>query len=138
MRPKDIPVLAIGAVLGDSDADSMVWSRAIGVLAAQATRMGAGVESPVQISIQFHVDGRLAANDFVGVRLGRFNTRNSRLVVQVAVPREPVQDKSAYLIARLSEALEAAERFAVSRGYLGGLPQLKRLAAKLGEQGGQI
>jgi hypothetical protein len=60
----DAPVLSIGAVLGDSDADSMAWSRAMGALSAKVQSLRRGVTSPVRLSVAYHVDGRLVPNTF--------------------------------------------------------------------------
>ena len=131
MTTRGMPVLSIGAVLGDSDADSMMWSRAIGALSSQVQTMRDGVDSPVRLSVAYHVDGRLAPNDFEGVRTGRFDNGSHRLVVQAAVKRVTVEDRPALLIGLLDEAIAEAERYVRRKGLAAGLPELRELAANL-------
>lgn len=59
--------LEIGAILGDSDAASMVWSRAIGDVALRAEELSASLASPISVNVVFHVDGRHVPNEFEGV-----------------------------------------------------------------------
>jgi hypothetical protein len=127
----EVPTLSIGAVLGDSDPDSMAWSRAIGMLSSQVQILRDGVTSPVRLSIAYHVDGRLAPNDFEGVRTGRFDKRSGRLVVQAAVSRAAVHDRRASLFNLLDDALAEAERYVLRKGLASGLPEIRGLVAKL-------
>lgn len=127
----EAPSLAVGAVLGDSDQQSMVWSRAIGALSNEVKALRGAVKSPVNVNVVFHVDGRLAPNDFSGVRTGRFDRRRAQLAVQVAVSGEPPQDPRSVLVPLLVAAVDEAERFAVRRRLADGLPEIHRIAAAL-------
>lgn len=75
------PALSIGAVLGEWDAENKASKLSIselgkGVLAPRENRT-----SPLNLNVVFHVDGKLAPNDFIGVRTGRFSKGSSHLVV---------------------------------------------------------
>jgi hypothetical protein len=133
MSVEEVPSLAVGAVLGDSDRKSMAWSRAIGALSTEVKARREGVDSPVKVNVVFHVDGRVAPNDFVGVRTGRFDKRRSRLVVQAAVSGEPIDDPRAVLLPLLWDAIDEAELFVVRRRLAEGLPEIRRIAASLAQ-----
>lgn len=125
----DVASFAVGAVLGDSDAESMAWSRAIGALSTDVKELREGIASPVNVNVIFHVDGRLAPNDFVGVRAGRFDKRRSLLVVQAAVSRDAVEDRRHLLMSLLWEAIAEAERLFAHKGLADGLPEIRRILA---------
>lgn len=131
MTGASLPVLPVGAVLGDSDASSMAWSRLIGALSRKVEGLSSGMSSPVRVNVIFHVDGRLAPNDFVGVRTGRFNRATSMLVVQAAVPLGAVQDQDTVLVTLLREAVEAAESYVVKKKLADGLPEIRDLVLRL-------
>jgi hypothetical protein len=125
------PVLSIGAVLGDSDLESMVWMRAIGALSKQAMSLGEGLITPVRLSVVYHVDGRLSANEFEGVRTGRFNKRSNSLVVQAAVLRAATQDKRTFLLRLLGDVIDEAERYVQKKGLAPGLPEIRGILGRL-------
>lgn len=128
---KTVPALTIGAVLGDSDSGSMAWSREIGKLSTEVIGLREGVESAVRISVVFHVEGRLAPNDFDGVRTGRFDKRTQRLVVQAAVgdPHEGSRRKT--LVNRLREAIDVAEAYLKRKKLAEALPEIRALVESL-------
>lgn len=107
-----VPALSIGTVLGDSDTDSQSWKRGINALSKRVAEARQGVESPLAVNVVFHVDGKLAPNEFSGVRTGRFSKAKRHLMVQPAVPSGSVIDRRAVLAALLMEALDEAEAFA--------------------------
>lgn len=119
------PVVSVGAILGDSDAESMAWARLIGALSEQVQASVAGVSSPVSVSIAFHVDGRLVPNEFEGVRTGRFDERRSLLVVQAAVPRDAPGDRAEVLRDLLDESVTEAERYLREKGLLENLTEIR-------------
>jgi len=108
----DAPVLSIGAVLGDSDRENMEWKRAIGDLRKRVQAARVRVVSPLNLNVVFHVDGRLAPNEFTGVRTGRFSAKAAHLMVQAAVQLGPVEDREEVLMSLLSDAINVAEEFA--------------------------
>lgn len=128
------PALAIGAILGDSDMGSMSWSRAIGALSRQVDSLSLGLTSPVRVNVVFHVDGKLAPNEFVGVRTGRFNKGKSLLVVQAAVPPGPADSRRAVLLRLLADAIDEAETFACKRRIADDLGEIRALIESLPDE----
>jgi hypothetical protein len=124
-------VLAIGAILGDSDMENMAWSRAIGALSQRVEKLSLGLTSPLRVNVVFHVDGRLAPNEFVGVRTGRFNKGKSQLVVQAAVPPGPAEDRHTVLLRLLADAVNEAETFARKGRIADGLDEIRALIESL-------
>ena len=53
------------------------------------------------------------------------------LMVQVALPESPPENVNEYLKARLYEALDEAERWALKKNRAAGLPSLRAIASKL-------
>ena len=127
----EMPALAVGAVLGDSDAESMAWSRAIGALSMRVQELREGVDAPVRLSVAYHVDGRLARNEFEGVRTGRFDKRANRLVVQAAVSGSSAEDKQEILIGLLHDAVDEAERYLQKKKLVTGLPEIRGIVDRL-------
>jgi hypothetical protein len=121
-------VLSVGAVLGDSDSESLAWRRAIGSLGKQVMGAREGVESPLRVNVVFHVDGKLVPNEFTGVRTGRFSKSDSHLLVQAAVPAGPVEDRRRVLLALLTEGIREAEAFARERGIAESLDAIRAIA----------
>jgi hypothetical protein len=119
--------LSIGAVLGDSDSESLAWGRSVGLLGKQVAGVRGGFVSPLRVNVVFHIDGKLAPNEFTGVRTGRFSRRDSRLVVQAAVPAGEVRNRRDVLMTLLGEAIDEAERFARSEGIAEELVSLRAL-----------
>lgn len=119
--------LAIGAILGDSDMESMAWSRAIGALSQRVETLSLGLTSPLRVNVVFHVDGKLAPNEFVGVRTGRFSKGKSLLVVQAAVPPGPGEDRRTVLLRLLDDAVDEAETFARKRRIADDLGEIRAL-----------
>ncbi|MGU3644839.1 hypothetical protein ACLBXX_07695 [Microbacterium sp. C23T] len=125
------PVLSIGAVLGDSDAENMAWKRAIGELGKQVVAAREAVASPVNLNVVFHVDGKLAPNEFVGVRAGRFSQATSQLMVQAAVAPGAVDDRRSVLLGLLSAAVDEAELFARRRELADDLSAIRSILVGL-------
>jgi hypothetical protein len=130
-----LPLLSVGAVMGDSDPESMAWSRAIGALSLRVKDLIVGVHSAVRVSVVYHVDGRMAPNDFEGVRAGRFDRRTNGLVVQASVPKVPVDGRRSLLLGLLIEAVEEAERFFQKKGLTGEFSELRGVLERLHEPG---
>jgi hypothetical protein len=126
-----VPSLLIGAVLGDSDAKSMTWSRLIGALSRDIEQLSIGLSTPVRVNVVYHVDGRAAPNDFEGVRTGSFNRAKSLLVVQAAVPADIPDEPEGLLLELLGESMVAAESFARQERLSDGLPALRGLVRKV-------
>jgi hypothetical protein len=128
---EDRRVLMIGAVLGDSHDETMLWSKAIGTLSQTVQALSADLNSPVKVIVMYHVDGRLAPNEFEGVRTGRFTETKSLLVIQAAVSGGPADDRRGVLVSLLSDAVSEAERYVVKEGLADGLPEIRDLVLRL-------
>jgi len=131
MTDDDRRALMIGAVLGDSHEESMLWSKAIGALSQTVQALSAELSSRVKVVVMYHVGGRLAPNEFEGVRTGRFTKAKSLLVVQAAVSGGPAEDHRAVLVSLLSDAVSEAERYVVKEGLADGLPEIRDLVQRL-------
>ncbi len=124
MTGNTLPALLIGAVLGDSGAESMAWSRAIGTLSRKAEELSVDLSTPVRVNVVYHVDGMTLPNEFEGVRTGRFDRPKTLLVVQAAVPARIPDEPQELLLELLEAAIVAAETFAKRKSLaddLGGL-----------------
>jgi|APMI01.1.fsa_nt_gi hypothetical protein len=123
--------LSVGAVLGDADSESLAWRRAVGSLGKRVMAAREGVVSPLRVNVVFHIDGRLVPNEFAGVRTGRFNKRDSHLLVQAAVPAGEAPDRYEVLVNLLSEAIGEAESFARSKGIAEDLASIRAVVESL-------
>jgi len=85
-------------------------------LARDVAELRVGIESPLNINVVFHVPGELLSLDWEGVRTGTYRRRDNHLMVQATVPPSPPKDPRPYLVERLREAIEEAERWATRRG----------------------
>lgn len=126
-----IPVLSIGIVLGDWNSTNKAWDQAITTLMKQVIAAREGVDSPLRVNVVYHVDGKVAPNEFEGVRTGRFSKKDSHLLVQVAVPPGPVDDCRVVLMKLLDEAVAEAERFARKRRIAEQLVDIRGVIGKL-------
>ena len=124
---KLVPLLSIGSVLGDSDVESMAWKRAISLLGKRIQVAREGLDSPLRVNVVFHADGRLAPNEFEGVRTGRFSRMDSHLVVQAAVPTGAAADRHDTLLGLLQEAVDAAVAFGKAEGIADDLPEVRKV-----------
>lgn len=124
------PVLTVSAVMGDIDGER-AWGSAIGALSMRAGQLREGVTSPVRLSVVFHVDGRLAPNDFEGVRTGRFRKKDRLLTVQAAVQSGPVEDRRAVLTDLLRDAVAEAEAYVRQRRIADDLLAIRNLVDDL-------
>jgi hypothetical protein len=124
-------VLSIGAVLGDADAENMAWKRAINAVSKQLRSYRSDVSSPLRLNVVFHVNGRLAPNEFAGVRTGRFDRQARHLAIQAAVPDGSGDDRHAVLLALLRDSIDEAERFAHSNRIAEELSELRALISRL-------
>lgn len=126
------PVLSVGAVMGDTDAEK-AWGPAIGTLTMRVRELRDNVDSPVRLNVMFHVDGRLVPNDFEGVRTGRFRKKDASLIVQAAVPSTVEGDKGVALRELLADAVAAAESYARRKKLADDLGDLRTLVAEINE-----
>ncbi len=125
---EEVPALSIGAVLGNSDAESRLWQQAVRGLMKDVMQSRGSASTPLAVNVVFHIDGKLVPNEFEGVRTGRYDTAKRHLMVQAAVPSGGVDDRRAVLVGLLMEAVEAAETFARRRGLADDLAQVREVA----------
>lgn len=129
---KVMDILEIGAILGDSDSESRAWGDAIGELSLKAaSQLTPGDASAISVNVIFHVDGRIAPNEFEGVRTGRFSKAKRLLVVQATIAKDPVDDRQAALMARLGEAVAEAENYVIRKRLAKKLPEIRQLVQRL-------
>lgn len=123
--------LSVGAVLGDYNAENNAWKSAINELGRQVMELREGMSSPLNVNIVFHVQGRLAPNEFSGVRTGRFSKKNSHLMVQAAVPSSAAEDRTATLLRLLADAIDEAEAFARKKKIASELTEIRTIQSRL-------
>lgn len=127
--------LSIGAVAGGTRA-SRAWEVAVKRLGKRVIEMRAGVVSPLNLNVVFQIPGELSQPNFTGVRTGRFLASEPKLLVQVALPPEPVADADAEALELLGAAVSEGERFAAVKGISdAGLAEIRQLVKRVGTGG---
>ena len=120
--------LSLGAVFGGSPEVDGQWRPEIQRLMSAVIAFREGVRSPLSVNVVFHVEGRLLPPlEFEGVRTGTFSRKRMLLMVQAAVPTEPVDDRRGVLLALLSDAVTAAEALAARRKVASSLPEIREI-----------
>ena len=124
------PVLSIGAVDGGSQ-DGGRCADAVRALGRAVIAERAGVTSPVNINVVFHLAGRHLTPDFTGVRTGRYRKADSHLMVQASLFPEQVTDAEAEVSRLLREAVAEAEQWAKRRHLADSLDRLAALVGRV-------
>lgn len=97
----DLPVLSTGTVFGGSPEVDDLWRPEIQRLRKQVMARREGVDSPLNVNVVFHVEGRLLPPlGYEGVRTGTLSRKTMHLIVQAAVPSEPAQDRQGVLLGK--------------------------------------
>lgn len=83
------------------------------VIAKVTSLRGAGKEGPFgSLDVVFHVPGSILDPEHSGIRTGRFSKKERMLMLQIAVPREILEQEEpeiqAFLLASLREAVRMA------------------------------
>lgn len=126
--------LSIGAVFGGSPAFDAAWMPEIQRLMQEVISRREGVESPLCVNVVFPAGGRLLPPvEFEGVRTGRFSRKTLHLMVQAAIPAEPVEDRRAVLVGLLRDAVAEAGALAKRRKIADDLPELRGIVEALPE-----
>lgn len=128
----DPPVFSIGLALGDRSETNQAWKAVVTKVMNDVADLRAEVQSPLRLNVVFFVEGKLIRNDFEGVRTGRFSKKGSHLLVQAAIPTEPVGDRREVVLTLLSEAITEAEGFARRRGLAESLDEIRAIADRVG------
>lgn len=126
-----VPAFSIGAVYGDYDAESKAWDPVIRGVMKEVKGLCDGITTPLKVNVVFYIDGKLARNEFSGVRTGRFSKRDSELMVQAAVPNGPVDDRRKQLRQLLTDAIDEAEVFAQKKKIASDLTEIRRILNNL-------
>ncbi len=117
--------LSIGVVFGGSPEVDTLWEPETRRVMKSVISHREGVSSPLCLNVVFHIEGRLLPPlDFDGARTGRFSRKTMEVVIQAALPREPVKDRRAALLAAFRDAVAEAEGFARRRKISDGLPEI--------------
>ena len=125
------PVLSVGVVFGGTPEVDAYWRPELSTLMKQVIQAREGVTSPLCLNVVFHVDGRLLAAGFEGVRTGVLVRRSKHLMVQAATPGVPVEDSRPVVVQLLHEAVDAAEVHAARRSIADGLPGIRTVLSRL-------
>jgi hypothetical protein len=124
--------LSIGAVLGSGTSECQIWERELKSLMRSVKAAREGVSSPLRVNVVFHVPSRHDGPDFDGVRVGRFSKKDSKLMIQVAIPSGPIEgDPGEALSDYLDRAVAAAEIFAKQGAIASSLPAIRGIARKV-------
>ncbi|KGN29376.1 hypothetical protein N802_13690 [Knoellia sinensis KCTC 19936] len=125
-------------VFGGSPHVDKAWDPAISVIMRDVIQARYGITTPLSVNVVFHVTGELLQAEFSGVRTGTFSRKRMLLMVQAAVPLEPVEDRRGVLLVLLRSAVDAAEEFAIRRKIAGGLPEIRAIVEAVAQdpQGG--
>src|SRR5215467_15402352 len=106
------PPLAISVMAGGT-VGTRPWKETIRTISRRVAAIGSEYHAPLALHVVFQIPGEVLRPDFTGVRTGAFSRRAMSLVLQAAVPDAGAQDREAWVLATLREAVDAAERFVV-------------------------
>lgn len=109
-------VFSIGSVIGGRTPGNRAWREEIAHLAKDVVAARAGLESPLNLNIVFHVAGHLLRPEFEGVRTGAFRVADRLLMVQIALPDSAPANPRAELLSLLQSAVAEAERWSKRKG----------------------
>ena len=107
-------VLSLGSIVGGRTPANRRWSDEIARLTKEVISACIGVVAIVNFNVT-HVSGNITQPEFEGVRTGTYRESDSLLMVQVALAENAPDDPREYLLASLTQAVEAAERWADGR-----------------------
>jgi hypothetical protein len=107
--------LSIGMIIGGRTPSNRAWVEAIQQLMTDVFIAGEGVNSDINVNIEFHVPGNFLMPEFDGVRTGAFRKIDSLLKVQVALPVEAPAVPRPILLGFLSDAIDAVDSWAIAK-----------------------
>jgi hypothetical protein len=110
-----VKVLSLGSVIGGRTSANRGWSDAIRGLTRDIAGHRQGVESDINVNVEFHIPGNLLHPEFEGVRTGTFRKADSLIKVQVALPEEPPPDARSFLLVCVRAALDAVDQWSLRR-----------------------
>lgn len=107
--------LSIGMIVGGRTLGNRAWIEAIQQLMKDVIAARDGIESDINVNIEFHVPGNFLTPEFDGVRTGTFRKSDSLLKVQAALPSEAPADPRRSLLGILSASLDAVDSWAIAK-----------------------
>jgi hypothetical protein len=111
----DAKSLSIGMIVGGRTLGNRAWVEAIEQLMTDVIAAREGVNSDINVNIEFHVPGNFLTPEFDGVRTGAFRKADSLLKVQVALPPAAPTDARSVLVGLLWAALEAVDAWGLAK-----------------------
>lgn len=130
MTERPVYALSLGTLYG-GPFGAVPWESSIGEMHERVVEARAGVTSPLNLNVVFHVPGEIWAPEFEGMRTGSYSTKDAHLMIQVALPSEEPDEPLRYLRTCLVEAVEEARRWAQRRKMDLDLGALERLVSQL-------
>jgi hypothetical protein len=128
---EEVDVLSIGSVVGGVGPAARAWDAPINELTSRVAQARLGITSPLSLNVVFHVPGEVLRPSNEYARAGRYDSETCHLMVQATVPQSLPEQPDRFLVARLSEAVDAAEEWARRRGLADSLPALRTVLARL-------
>ena len=122
-----VKVLSLGSVIGGRTPKNRGWSEAIRALTREIAGHREGVESDINVNVEFHVPGNFLRPEFEGLRTGAFRKSDALIKVQVALPEQPPAEARAYLLSVVREALDVVDQWASRRKLLVSTGNLRAL-----------
>jgi hypothetical protein len=113
-----VKVLSLGSVIGGRTLANRGWSEAIRELTREIAAHRDGVESDINVNVEFHVPGNFVQPEFEGIRTGTFRKSDAWIKVQVALPEQSPTDPMGELVRLVWQALDVVDQWA-SRRKLG-------------------
>lgn len=126
--------LSIGAVFGGTPDLDKAWDPGITRIMNAVIQARYGTTTPLAVNVVYHVTGELLQAEFSGVRTGTFSRKRMLLMVQAAVPPEPVDDRRRVLLGLLQDAVDEAEKFALRRKLASGLPEIRAIVQAVAQE----
>jgi hypothetical protein len=139
MAPKEteneiVRILTFGTLIGGSGPNCRRWEEVIDELGRGIRQCIKGLDTPLKLSIAFHIPGNMLKPEFSGVRTGSYFKKLAVLVVQVAIPEKLPDDVPDHIEKVTHQAIDEAARWAAKRR----LEFDARLFHGIVEQAGQL
>jgi hypothetical protein len=107
--------LSIGMIVGGRTLGNRAWVEAIQQLMTDVIEAREGIDSDINVNVEFQVPGNLLTPEFDGVRTGAFRKADSLLKVQAALPADVPAQARPILLGFLRAALDAVDSWAIAK-----------------------